>query len=284
MAFSKIKEYLNTGVGAAGELLIPKLILPILVEEVDKNLLDRSLAKWVMGPSQLASQGGTFNVNLETPDTGNIREVGEGAEIPLDSKEYTTITYTFVKYGMAVRITREMMEDSQFELLQSNIRTAGKRLAENETALVLIALEGANTTVSGGAAITIANLTSAMLNVEGQDFTPTDLIVGTDVLNDLRNIDTFAEANKWGDNTAAARTGTVGMVYGLNVHLFSNQVGTSTTAYVIDRSEAYGIAIKRDITVENVMLPTFDMEGAVITQRLDVQLLRDTAVGRITTS
>lgn len=284
MAFNKIKEYINTDVGAAGTLLIPQLIMPMLVEEVDKNLLDRNLAKWVLGPGQLANQGGTFIVNLETPDSSRIREVGEGAEVPLDSLEYSTVTYTFTKYGMAVRITREMMEDSQFELLQANIRSAGKRLAENETRLVLEALEGANTTVTGGAAITISDITTAMLNVEAQDYTPTDFIVGTAVLNDLRNIDTFAEADKWGDSSAAARTGRVGMVYGLPVHLFSNQVGTNTTSYVIDRNEAYGIAIKRDITVENVTLPTFDMEGAVITQRIDVQLLRSTAVGRITTT
>ncbi|MCH7534266.1 MAG: phage major capsid protein [Bacteroidetes bacterium] len=282
MAFKKIQEYISTGDGLAGTLLIPKLIMPTLIEETDKNLLDRGLAAFVVSPAMI--KGNTFEINLETPDTGQVREVAEGAEVILDAQAYETVTFTPVKYGMAIRITREMMEDSQFELLQSNIRNVGKRLGENETRLVLEALEGASTTVAGGAAVTIANVTTAMLNVEAQDYTPTDLIVGTDVLNDLRNIDTFAEADKWGDSTNAARTGKVGMVYGLFVHLFSNQVGTSTTAYVIDRSEAYGIAIKRDITVENTTLPSFDMEGAVVTQRLDIQLLRNEAVGRITTS
>lgn len=288
MAFSKIKEYLNTDIGAAGELLIPKLILPALVEEAEKKLLDRGLAKWVMGPGQLANHGGTFNVNLVTPRTSVIQEVAEGAEIPLTHKDYETVTFTFVKYGAAVRITREMMEDSQFELLQSNIRTIGARFAENETRLVLNVLEGAANTVSGGAAITIANITTAMQNIEDEDFNPTDIIVGTEVLNDLRNIDTFAEADKWGSSDAAARTGRIGLLYGLNVHLFSPNAAPTTTfkkyAYVLDRSQAYGIAIKRDISVENVMLPTFDMEGAVVTQRLDVRMLRSTAVSNITTS
>lgn len=287
MTFNRIKEYLGTGIGTAGTLLIPKLILPILVQAVDKTLLDRSLAKWVMGPAQLAKQGGSFTVNLETPRTGKINEVAEGAEIPLTQQSYSTVTFTFTKYGAAVRITREMMEDSQFELLQSNIAMIGKRFAENETKLVLEALEGANSTVTGGAAITIANITTAMQNVEDEDYTPTDIIVGTEVLNDLRNIDTFSEANKWGGE-AANRTGKIGLVYGLNVHLFSPNAAPSTTfkkyAYVIDRSQAYGIAIKRDIAVENTTLPTYDMEGAVVTQRMDVQLLRSTAVGRITTS
>ena len=284
MAFTKIREYLSTDDAIAGPILTPALILPIMIEEVDKILLDRSLAAFVLGPGQLTGSSNTFNVNLETPDTMDLNVVAEGAEIPLDAQDYETVSFTFVKYGVAVRITREMMEDSQFELLQRNVRLAGKRFGENETRLVLLALEGAANTVAGGAAITIANLTTAMQNVEDSDYVPTDFIVGNEVLNDLRNIDTFAEADKWGDKTSYNRTGMVGIIYGLNVHRFSTQVGTNTRAYVIDRDQAYGIAIKRDITVEKTTLPTFDMEGAVVTQRIDVELLRTEAVSRITTS
>lgn len=284
MAFTKIKEYLSTDDAVAGTLLTPALILPMMIEEVDKILLDRSLAAFVLGPGQLTGSSNTFNVNLETPDTMDLNVVAEGAEIPLDAQDYETVSFTFVKYGVAVRITREMIEDSQFELLQRNVRLAGKRFGENETRLVLLALEGAGSTVTGGAAITIANLTTCMQNVEDEDYVPTDFIVGNEVLNDLRNIDTFAEADKWGDSTSYNRTGMVGRVYGLNVHRFSSQVGTNTRSYVIDRDQAYGIAIKRDITVEQTTLPTFDMEGAVVTQRIDVSLLRSDAVGRITTT
>ena len=84
--------------------------------------------------------------------------------------------------------------------------------------------------------------------------------------------------------------GFIGILYGMNVAKFS---ASSTVvpdsshpkyAYVFDREQTYGIAIKRDITVENFTLPTFDMDGAVITQRIDVELLRSTAVSRITTA
>ena len=288
MAFTRLKEYLSTDDGASGSLLIPSLILPTMQEDQKKNLLDRSLAKWVLGPAQLAGQGGSFNYNQTIRNTGKIREMGEGAEATLDTQDYTTVTFTFTKYGVAVRITREMMEDSQFELFKSNIAAMGRRFAENETKLILTALEGAGTTVTGGAAFTIANLVTAMFNVEDTDYVPTDLIVGNEVLQDLRQIDTFAEANKWGDTSTYARTGFVGRIYGLNVHRFSSNAAPASSyarrAYVLDRSEAFGIAIKRDITVENYTLPTFDMEGAVITQRIDVRLLRSDAVGLITTT
>lgn len=285
MAFNKIKEYITTDIGTEGTLLIPKLILPTLIEETDKNLLDRSLAAMMLGPGQI--KGSSVSINLETPNTMDIRLVGEGAEIPLDAAGYEAITFTPLKYGVAIRITREMMEDSQFELLQRNIRTAGKRFAENETKLILQQLDLANATTSGGSAITIANITESIFDVEDNDYTPTDIICGNEIVMDLRNIDTFAEADKWGDKSSYNRTGWVGRLYGLNVHRFSTNAAPSSTyakyAYVFDREEAYAIAIKRDITVENFDLPTYDMQGAAITQRIEVKLLRSEAVSKITT-
>jgi len=72
------------------------------------------------------------------------------------------------------------------------------------------------------------------------------------------------------------------------IHRFSTNAAPTSTyskyAYVLDRGYAYGLAIKRDITVENCDLPSFDMKGAVLTQRIDVQLIRNKAVSNITTS
>lgn len=285
MAFKKIKEYISTDDATAGTLLIPQVILSTLIEETDKNLLDRSLARFVLSPSQIP--GSQISVNLNVHDTGKIREVGEGAEIPLDAGDYEAVTFVPVKYGVCIRITGEMMEDSQFPLLQDQIRTFGRRFAENETKLILIALDGANVTITGGQSITVANITNGMQNLWDEDFSPSDIVVGAEVLNDIMNIDTFAEADKWGGVTAN-QTGQIGRIYGLNLHIFSRNAAPATTynrrAYILDRREAFGIAIKRDITVENVMLPMFDMEGAVLTQRLDVRLLKSRAVSLITTT
>jgi len=286
MAFEKISEFISTEDGTAGTLLIPKLIFPTLIEAVDKALLPRELAAMVIGPGQI--QGSQFTINLETVNSINpITEVAEGAEIPLRSLDISTVTVTPVKYGVSVRITREMMEDSQFELLQRNIKAIGKRFADKETDLILEAITaGTGATTAGGAAVTIANITESMFDIENADFTPTDLIVGNEVANDLRNIDTFVEANKAG-NTDMMQRGFIGTIYGLSVSRFSTNAGsnaTATDAYIIDRMEAYAIAIKRDLTVENFDLPLYDMQGAAITQRIDVVVLRSNAISKITSS
>lgn len=285
MGFTQIQEYIGTEDATAGTLLIPKLIMPALIAAVEKALLPRELASIVWGPTQI--QGSSFSINLESPDTIHIRTIGEGAEIPMDAINFTSITYTPVKYGVAIRITREMMEDSQFELLNKNIAAAGIKFAENETSLVLTALDGANTTVTGGASITIANITSAMLAIENEDYAPTDIIIGLEALNDLRNIDTFVEADKAG-NTNLMQRNFIGTLYGMTVAKFSTNASPTVTyakyAYVLDRSQTYGIAIKRDLTVENFDMPTYDMQGAVLTQRIQVKLHRSKAVAKITTT
>ena len=228
-----VKEYLTTGTGTEGSLLIVKKIHAKLIEEADKNLIPRSEAALVLGPE--AIPGSSVDLNLVTPDTMDVRLVPEGAEIPLDAPEYTSTNLKPDKFGVAIRITGEMLEDANWNLLEHSIGLAGKRFAENENSKVIAdALDSAGNTVSGGAAVTISNITRAMQYVEDSDFTPTTLFVGMEVLNDLRNIDTFVEADKLGSREMLEK-GFVGRLYGLNVIRVSTNAGmTTTSAYVID--------------------------------------------------
>lgn len=283
MAFDYIKSYLGTGIGTEGSLLVPKKIYDTLIEETAKALIPRSEAAIYLSPSEIP--GSSVDIDLETANTMKVREVGEGAEIVMDNQEYSSINLKPLKYGVTIRITRELLEDAKWNLLERNIRTAGKRVAENENSLIISdALDNAANTVSGGASVTIPNITRAMQYLEDSDFTPTTLFVGNEVMNDLRNIDTFVEYEKVG-NTDMITKGYQGIIYGLKVIRVSTNAGmTATTAYVTDRNQAYTIAEKRQITVENFSLPTFDMEGAVVTHRIKCRHLRSSAIAKITSS
>jgi len=280
--YKHIKEFLGTGTGTEGSLLIPKKIHDMLIEETEKFLIPRSEASLFFGPSDIP--GSSIDVDLETPNSMSVRIVSEGAEIPLDQQEYTSFNMKPKKYGVAIRITRELLEDSKWNLLERNIRTAGKRMAENENSLVISdALDNAGNTVSGSGAITIANITRAMQYLEDNDYDPTTIFVGLEVLNDLRNIDTFVEFNKMGNRDMLER-GFAGNVYGLNVIRVSTNAGmTTTTAYITDKTEAYAIAEKRPLTVENFELPSYDMSAAAITCRIKVRQVRANAIAKITT-
>jgi len=226
-------------------------------------------------------------LNLTDPNTLDIRIVAEGAEIPIDQESYSNINLKPVKWGVALRITRELMEDAKWNMLAHNVKVAGKRFAEKETELILqYALENAGNTVTGGPAITIANITRAMQYLDDADYTPTTLFVGMEVLNDLRNIDTFVEANKVGNRDMLER-GFLGTIYGLNVIKFSTNAAPSTTyskyAYVTDKDHAYMIAEKRPVTIENFEMPVYDMSAASITQRIKIREMRTNAIAKIHT-
>jgi len=281
---TKLNEYISRADGTAGESLIPQLILPKVIEEVEKNLISREMAAFVIGPSEF--KGSTMYMDLEEPNTMDVREVAEGAEVPLDNMSFDSVSFTPVKYGVAIRITREMMEDSQVELLNRNIKIAGRRFAENETNLILAILDTANSTTAGGANVTIANIAESIYDVRSEDYRATDYLLGEEQYHDLMNIDTFVEADKAGNSTFMG-TGKVGTIFGLNVTTFSANAGANavaTSGYIFDRTQAYAIAIARDITMESLTLPTYDMEGAVLTQRISVSALRVKAISKITTT
>ncbi len=281
-----VQELLQTALGTEGQLLIPRKIHDTLIEEVDKVLIPRSEAALYFGPGDIP--GSSYDVDKVTPNTMNVRVVGEGAQIPIDKVQYTSQNLKPIKYGVSIRITKEMIEDAKWNLLAHNVKMAGKRMAENETRLILTnGLGAATNTIIGGAAITIANIARAMQYLDDEDYTPTTLFVGMEVLNDLRNIDTFVEANKAG-NTDMLQRGFLGNIFGLNVLKFSTNAAPSTTyskyAYVTDRDFAYMIAEKRPVTVENFELPVYEMSAANITQRIVVDDLRPKAICKITTT
>ena len=280
-----VKELLNTGIATQGQLLIVRKIHDVLIEEVKKVLIPRTEAAFVVGPT--AIPGSSYDIDLEDVNSMDIRVIAEGADIVLDNQSYSTTNVKPIKYGVAIRITKEMLEDAKWNLLERNIRTAGKRLAENETNLVITQLDSAANTIAGGASVTIANLTYAMQLLEDSDYIPTTLLAGNEVIYDLRNIDTFVEADKLG-STQMLDTGFVGRIYGLNVMRFSTNAAPSSTyskyAYVYDKSQAYCIVEKRPVTVERFDLPSNDMSAASITQRLAARILRTSAVCKITSS
>ncbi len=281
-----VQELLQTALGVEGQLLIPRKIHDTLIEEVDKVLIPRSEAALYFGPGDIP--GSSYDVDKVTPNTMNVRVVGEGAQVPIDQVQYTSQNLKPVKYGVSIRITKEMMEDAKWNLLAHNVKMAGKRMAENETRLIITdGLDSASNSITGGAAITIANIARGMQYLDDEDYTPTTLFVGMEILNDLRNIDTFVEANKVG-NTDMLQRGFLGTIFGLNVLKFSTNAAPSTTyskyAYITDRDFAYMIAEKRPVTVENFDLPVYEMSAANITQRIVVDDLRPKAIVKITTS
>jgi len=289
MAYKYIQEIqgqLTTDAGTEGSLLIEKKIYETLIEEVEKNLIPRTEAAIYLGPSDIP--GSSIDLNLVTPDTMKVHVVAEGSTIPLSAPTFTNTNIKPKKYATRIVSTTEMSEDGKFKLMDVCTKLAAKRLAENETNLIITALDGATAgTVAGGANVTLTDINTAVLYVENQDYTPTTMLIGGEAYADLREIDTFVEVNKAGSDSFLRRN-MIGTLFAMNVYRFSRNAAPSTTyakyVYIFDNSQGYAIAEKRPITVENYDAVAQDLHGSVVTQRLAVSLIRSTAVAKITSS
>lgn len=268
--------------------LIPRTLLPEVMNAVRKKLVLRGLAARVFGPSSIPGRTLVIPLQSEIADATtalDIERVGEGGEIPLVQSQFTSLTLTPVKYGVRVGVTKEMMEDGIMDLLSYHAELAGYEFADNEEALIVSALNTAsaaasNNVANGNATLPISDITAAMQNLEAANYLPTHMIVGAEIANDLRNIDTFVEADKSGVMNPTMSL--IGKIFGMKV-IVSNNV-TATLAYVIDASHAFVIAEKRPLTIERYADVARDTGFVAITQRVAVSALRNAATSEITTT
>lgn len=275
----------STAGSSTGSRLIPRTLYGTLIRAVRKQLVLRSLVARMLGPSDIP--GSSVDIPMQQPETMVVKRVTEGAVIPLDAEEYSGFNLKPYKYGVRVMITREMEEDSLFGVMDMNIETAGYEIADNEEALIVAQLDAAatassNTVANSNATLPISDITASMQQLEEQNFRPSHMIVGVEVANDLRNIDSFNEADKTGGPSAANGQRLIGSIFGMKV-IVSNNV-SAKLAYIIDSNHALIGAEKRPVTIEKYFDAARDTDFAVVTQRVAYRYLRSEATSEITTT
>ena len=273
-----------TAGSSTGSYLIPRTLYSSLIEAVRKKLVLRQLVSRVIGPASIP--GSSIDIATQTKDTMEVRRLTEGAGIPLDSETYSGFNLKPIKYGVRIMITKEMQEDSLFDVMAMNVETAGYELADNEESLITTELDTGSGQSTGtrvansNATLPISDITAAMQGVEEENYTATDMVIGVEVANDLRNIDTFVEADKAGISDPSKRL--IGTIFGMRVFV-SNNV-SAKYAYIVDRNWALIAAEKRPVTIEKYFDAARDTNFAVATQRIVFRWLRGGAIARIITT
>jgi HK97 family phage major capsid protein len=278
----------STAGSSTGSYLIPRTLLPQVMDAVRKRLVLRGLAARVFGPSSIP--GRTLVIPMQSEFDGykdfNVDQVAEGGEFPLTQTEFEDLTLTPVKYGARVGVSKEMGEDGIIDLIGYHAELAGYEFADNEEGLIVAQLDAAatassNTVANSNATLPLTDITAAMQQLEEKNYMPTHMIVGVEVVNDLRNLDIFNDASKSGGPNALTQR-LVGSIYGMQV-IMSNNV-SAKLAYIIDRDHAFVMAEKRPLTVERYTDYARDTSFLVVSQRLAVNYLRAEATSEITTT
>ena len=273
-----------TAGSSGGSNTIPRTLFGTLIRAVRKKLIFRALAAQVFGPASIP--GSSIDIPLQTPESMEVHPVGEFGVVPLDIEGYTSFNLKPRKYGVRLMISKEMMEDSLFDVMALNINTAGYEIADNEEKLIIATLDtGTNQSDStrvanSNATLPITDITAAMEGLEEEGYEPTHMLVGTEIANDLRNIDTFVEANKAGINDPSRRL--IGKIFEMKVMVSRNV--NAKRVYIIDRAHSFVIADKRMVTIERYFDAARDTGFAVSTQRFATRYLRSAATARIVTT
>ena len=238
--------------------------------------------------------GSTLDFDLADKDSMDVREIAEGAVYPLDAESYTKKSATPKKYGIRIAVTNEMIEDSNWDLVQRNLREAGRRMGLKEDSLIFAALQDttngfasattagtSHAITSGGTELAMADLTEGQRVVDQENYTPNTLVLNPKQVKELRDLDTLTEADKIGDRRMYER-GWVGRIYGMDT-IITNTL-SADTAIVMDKNEGGGLVIRRPLTVEKWKEPIRDLTEAVVSTRMSAICFRPEAGAVITVS
>ena len=272
----RLKELLTTD---AESELVPSTIYGILIESVRSVLVGTQICRRI-GPDSIP--GASIDIDLNTTDSMIVEKTAETAEFSKSRAAAETFNLKPVKRTIDIQISREMIEDSKFDVIEWQIQEAGYQMAKKMDLDILQEIydgADANSTdhlTDAGSAITVAYLTATMKFIEADGYHPDYLIVNSGAAEDLRNIDTFVEADKLGSREAFER-GLIGKIFGMKV-IQTEQAALAQSTYdyalMCDSRHALVLAEKRPISIARYDQANKDIVGIAVSARYEPRYLR----------
>jgi len=242
--------------------------------------------------------GGDLKVDIVNDLAYAPKEFSSGGKIPAETVETAQATITPVSFGIAPRITRDLVEDANFEMVEYHLQRASLAMAKKSSNMALTVLK---TATDGWGTVNSSNT---------GDADETRLVNGTtmDIVSCVRALgddewhaDTMVitpEAYGHSVSTQAAETGwqVVDTTPGYDVSIGTLDVLISHDASLHASTDAQGAAMTNCITLifsrENALLtgrkrwlqinnysePVRDLAGCTVTARQDSVTLYDDSV------
>jgi len=302
LAVRRLEEHLETTFSGKP---VPQL-LHELREKMDKALADQRLRETLLSDSSQAVAKvldivweaakpnliGRELVQVMAKDAPSIKipraklskayEVAEGAEIPIGTEDYDSVTLTPKKYGVRPLISREMVEDAEWDVIQYQLAEAGRAMADIETEKIITQMindAGNSVAAATSGTLAYADVADIIKEMMTDNYSPDVMAIHPTEFADLLKDTAIQKAMDWG-GPAVAPTGRIATLLGMRI-LVSTKV-TSGTALVVDSKHAGVLFIRRDITTEEYEDPIKDLAGVAVTARWAYATLRADAIGKIT--
>lgn len=224
-------------------------------------------------------------INVETstgdhPRAGDADfadEVAEGAAIPDDRQDYTTVEWDTVKFGKGARFTEELIDHSLIDLIEAEVEKIGRDL-ENSlnrqfiTELVENAASGNDVDTSAQDDRDITSVNQAITNIDLSDFEATAMVTHPLYRKTLFDSDNLVYANRAGSDEAI-RQRTYNPLFDLEMVEASNGMldpdsaetwdfgSTDDIGAVVYNMDRVGIYMYSDIEIKDYEDPVRDLQG-----------------------
>ena len=212
-------------------------------------------------------------------------DVAEGAEIPMQTQQYSTVMFNIGKIGVRPSITNELIDDSLYGIIDLEVQKAGLRM-ENKLNQKLLdqilsqADSGTYTTpIDNSTNAGVDAIADAIANVATNNFIPDTVILHPGKMNLVyRNF--IPAYNPLAQQVQV--TGDIGKTLGMILGLKPFMLGVTSTSttktwgtsagniyqIIADAKNLAALAMRRDITVTNYDDPIHDLKGMAVTARL----------------
>lgn len=278
----------------------PERFMDMVQTEVEANLVMEETAMEV-NRQLVGSPGSTIYLRQVGATTVNDKSEGDAtaetdfahSRVPVDTDP--SASQGFVKQSN-IPFTDEAMEDSNIPEMQTAAERAGVDHAEARDQehydLVSGATQGgANPAdgeaysfdVSSAGEISYGDVKDAAQSMRQAKYSVDSLVISHDHLSDLLDDDNFIRYDA-ANTEEAFREGNIGRFAGLEVYV--TQIANGSTdatddvqAVVMDSSRAWGVAVKRDPTVEEDRDEQAGVTNLVISQRFGNAIFDANAIG-----
>jgi len=224
-------------------------------------------------------------------------EVAEGAEIPVGQEDYSKIDVEVKKYATRPLITKEMVDDCLFNIIEHEIRKAGFRLENTLNRVVLTTLlkelDGISDIDPAGTHLAVTDIAKAVGAVKAKNWMPDTLIT-----HPMAEAQLLQDSNLvyvcYAGTEAPLREGAIPRLLGLKPWTLSVTAEPNSGVYwdgtdadnhyyalVLDSQNTAVIVMRDDITIEQYEDPIHDLVGITAKMRFGVGVLRDDAGVRI---
>jgi hypothetical protein len=301
-----IREFLakssSTGIQGAA-YLIPLKIYQICAEYASIPDILPEVSMTVIPADQIA--GATHQIDIAVEGSYKPKVGSSGAKKPEEEIAYTKATLDFTQpWYINFNIGNDLIEDSQFNLIEQHIRLAGTEMGQYSTTAVLAVMASTNdgdgtlNGVAGGSdTTTLTSIANAITAVEIDQFTPDRLLCCDHVMMDALIGDTTVAPYAQSYHDAGVKLQPQMPILGLQwircnssslwtagTHNSSTETNFPTNAlsYVFCKNYSYISGRKRWLRIENYSDPVRDLVGAVISARQDTVSVYDDSVCKIT--